>query len=120
MALDEFEDEVHGYCTFPKQMPPPPGVADKTPIDAITTGRKGHGFTGAKYVNLAGMTQQTLDAWVHSIRFSQTPQGVAVTSVNQLGRDLLEAFAVPEGSKIVGVNRLLTRIDRHTATAPRH
>jgi hypothetical protein len=116
--LDEWNEELHGYCTLLHQMPPPPGVADATPIDVITTGRKGHGFTGAKYINLSGMTQARLDEWIDALTLRQTDAGVVVSSKNRLGADLLVAFDVPEGATILSVDDLRTDVDPETGAPP--
>lgn len=119
IELDEIFDyeEVHGYCTIPHQLEVPPVLADATPIDVITTARKGHGFDGAKYVDLTRIDQPMLEAWATAVTFTEGPTGIQVTATNQLGRDLLTAFSIPEGSRITGLNRL-TMLDNPTTGEP--
>jgi hypothetical protein len=102
--LDEID--VHGYCSFPKSLPPE--IADMTPIDVITA-KRGIGFDGARYVNLARITHEMLKAWTESVTLTETARGIVVNAKNDLGRDLLEALEIPEGSRIIGVNQLMTK-----------
>jgi hypothetical protein len=79
-----------------------------TPSDVITAWR-GIGFDGARYVNLAKITHEILSAWVDSVTLTEGAKGILVNANNELGRDLLDALSIPEGSRIIGVNQMLTK-----------
>lgn len=120
-VLPKFEPEeildgldVEGYCTFPYHLEPPPGTADMTPIDIIRTGREGHGFDGAKYVNMSALTREVLGAWAQAVTLTESASGILVRANNELGSDLLTAFEIPEGSRILAVNSLVTMDNRDT------
>ena len=85
-----------------------------TPIDIIRTGRNGNGFTEAKYVDMGRLTHDVTQAWLESVRLTEGPSGILVTAKNALGRELLAAFEIPEGSRILAVNNLLTKATRTT------
>jgi hypothetical protein len=75
----------------------------------VLTGRPAHGFDEAKYVNLSALTPEVLHAWSESVRLTKGTSGIRVTAANELGRDLLAAFEIPDGSRILAVNNLVTK-----------
>jgi hypothetical protein len=111
---DDSTFSVSGYCTLPYAFPPGPNMAAPTAIPEITIGKPGGGFDGAIY--LARPTVDTLARWLEAVAFDVDEAGIKVTARNALGRDLLDAVNVPDGSHIIGwgppdVRALALRID---------
>jgi len=93
---------------------PPWDAAVSTPFDIVHTGRKSNGFTDAKYVDMGLVTDDVTRAWAESVRLTEGPSGILVSAKNALGRQLLAAFEIPEGSRILAVNNVLTKANPTT------
>jgi hypothetical protein len=89
-------------------------AADMSPTDLIRPGRAGDGFTEAKYIDLGRLTNPMLQAWAESVLLTEGPSGIAVKASNALGRELLAAFEIPDGARILAINSLLTKDNPNT------
>jgi hypothetical protein len=83
-------------------------------IDVVLTDRPAHGFDEAQYINLSAITPELLQAWSESVRLTKGTSGIRVTATNELGRQLLAALEIPDGSRLLAVNNLVTKTNPTT------
>lgn len=87
-----------------------PWIANEmSPTDLIRPGRKGDGLLEAHYVDLGRVTHAVLAAWVDSVQLDEQPDGIMVEARSALGRELLAALEIADGSRILAINDLLTK-----------
>jgi hypothetical protein len=107
IEFPDLDDEVEvghwvaeGYCTLVQALPPGPGMAGPTAVPEITVGKPGHGFSGAIY--LERPTDSTFARWAKAVELAPDRDGIVIKARDQLGREILQAVNVPDGSRIVG------------------
>lgn len=80
-----------------------------SPTDLIRPGRAGGGSIEATYVDMDRLTHSVLEAWAGSLLLSEGPSGILISATNALGRELLASLEIPDGARILAINRLVTK-----------